>query len=73
MAAPHTEDGNKRKGFASLSPERRREMARRGGQAAHRRGTAHQWTREEARLAGQKGGTMSRGGQGKLPAGVTGN
>jgi uncharacterized protein len=59
-------DGNKRKGFASLSDARRREIASRGGKAAHRKGTAHEWTKEEAQRAGQKGGTVSRGGRGRL-------
>ena len=39
-----------------MSEERRREIARLGGIAAHERGTAHQFTSEEARIAGQKGG-----------------
>ena len=47
------------RGFASLSPERRREIARKGGRAAHQKGTAHEWTSEEARVAGRKGGRAS--------------
>lgn len=50
-----TTEGNKRKGFASMPPEKRREVASRGGKAAHERGTAHEWTREEAARAGQLG------------------
>jgi general stress protein YciG len=46
----------KRRGFASMSAERRREIAARGGRAAHEAGTAHQFTSEEARRAGKKGG-----------------
>lgn len=53
------------KGFATLSPERRRQIASQGGRAAHRKGTAHEWTVEEARRAGRKGGTISRGGRGR--------
>lgn len=49
------------RGFASMDPERQREIARKGGKAAHARGRAHQFTSEEARLAGRKGGeTVSR-------------
>jgi general stress protein YciG len=44
------------RGFARLSPKRRREIARLGGQAAHQRGTAHQFTSDEGRAAGRKGG-----------------
>ncbi len=48
--------GKKPTGFAALSPERRRELASRGGRAAHARGTAYKWSLEEAREAGKKGG-----------------
>ncbi len=44
------------RGFASIDEVSRREMARKGGRVAHQRGTAHEWTREEAREAGRKGG-----------------
>lgn len=44
-----------RQGFASLSPERRREVASLGGQAVQRNGTGHRWTSEDARAAGRKG------------------
>lgn len=44
------------RGFASMHPERQKEIARKGGKAAHAKGTAHQWTPEEARAAGRKGG-----------------
>ena len=43
------------RGLAALSPERRREIARMGGRASQARGTAHQWTAEEASIAGKKG------------------
>ena len=46
----------KKRGFAALDPELVRELARRGGTAAHRAGTAHEFTREEAKVAGRKGG-----------------
>jgi general stress protein YciG len=45
----------KKRGFATMSPEQVRELARRGGVAAHRMGTAHEFTRDEARAAGRKG------------------
>ena len=49
------------RGFASMDPERQRQIAREGGKAAHVKGTAHEFTSEEARSAGRKGGeTVSR-------------
>ena len=45
-----------KQGFAGMLPEKRREIARRGGQIAHRLGKAHTFTAEEAREAGKKGG-----------------
>ncbi len=45
-----------RRGFAAMTPEQQREIASRGGKAAHERGTAHQFSAEEAREAGRKGG-----------------
>ena len=56
-----------RRGFASMSPEKQREIASKGGRAAHEKGTAHEWTPDEARNAGRKGGQISRGGRGRLP------
>ena len=44
------------RGFASMDPQRQREIASEGGRAAHERGTAHDFTSEEAREAGRKGG-----------------
>lgn len=44
------------RGFASMDPQRQREIASEGGRAAHERGTAHEFTSEEAREAGRKGG-----------------
>lgn len=58
-------NGAERRGFASMSPEKQREIASKGGRAAHQKGTAHEWTSEEARAAGRKGGHASRGGRGK--------
>ena len=44
------------RGFAAMSPEKQREVARRGGRAAHERGTAHEFSLDEAREAGRRGG-----------------
>ncbi len=49
-----------------MSPEKQREIASKGGRAAHEKGTAHEWTADEARNAGRKGGQVSRGGRGRL-------
>jgi uncharacterized protein len=38
---------------------RQKEIASKGGKAAHQKGTAHEWTSEEARDAGRKGGLAS--------------
>ena len=63
-----TQERKERRGFASMTPERQREIASKGGRAAHQKGTAHQWNTDEAREAGRKGGLISRGGRGRLPA-----
>jgi hypothetical protein len=49
-----------------MSPEKQREIASKGGRAAHEKGTAHEWTADEARSAGRRGGQVSRGGRGRL-------
>src|SRR5277367_6068363 len=48
--------GTHNRGFASMDRERQREIARKGGKAAHQKGTAHEFTADEARAAGRKGG-----------------
>ena len=55
-----------RRGFASMSADKQREIASKGGRAAHEKGTAHEWTPDEARAAGRKGGQISRGGRWRL-------
>lgn len=50
--------GKSKRGFASMDPARQRDLASRGGKAAHAKGKAHQWTAEEARRAGKKGGEV---------------
>ena len=47
------------RGFASMDRTKQREIASKGGRAAHQKGTAHEWTSEEAREAGRKGGMAS--------------
>lgn len=46
----------KARGFASMDAMRQREIASKGGRAAHEKGTAHRFNSEEARQAGRKGG-----------------
>ena len=47
------------RGFASMDRSKQRDIASKGGKAAHHKGTAHEWTSEEAREAGRKGGMAS--------------
>jgi hypothetical protein len=50
-----------KRGFASMDQDKQREIASKGGKAAHEKGTAHEFTSEEAREAGRKGGeTVSK-------------
>ena len=53
---PGAKSGKSNRGFASMDPERQRQIASEGGRAAHEKGTAHEFTSEEAREAGRKGG-----------------
>ncbi len=48
------------RGFASMDRDKQRQIASKGGRAAHEMGTAHEWTSKEARAAGRKGGSASR-------------
>ena len=48
--------GVAKKGFASMSEEEQRRIASKGGKAAHASGTAHEFSSDEARAAGRKGG-----------------
>ena len=50
--------GKSKRGFASMDSNRQREIASKGGRAAHQKGTAHEWTSDEARVAGRKGGEV---------------
>lgn len=51
--------GKEDRGFASMDRDKQREIASKGGRAAHLKGAAHEWTSDEAREAGRKGGTAS--------------
>jgi general stress protein YciG len=66
LAVTTTGERKERRGFASMSAEKQREIASKGGRAAHEKGTAHEWNADEARNAGRKGGQVSRGGRGRL-------
>ena len=48
--------GTSSRGFASMDERKQREIASKGGRAAHAAGRAHEFTTDEARRAGQKGG-----------------
>ncbi|HXX68581.1 MAG TPA: KGG domain-containing protein [Polyangiaceae bacterium] len=54
------------RGFAAMDRNLVREIARKGGRAAHAAGTAHEFTSDEARAAGRKGGQASHAKRGKL-------
>ena len=56
MGSEKNNHGTMNRGFASMDQEKQREIARKGGKAAHEKGTAHEFTSEEARRAGSKGG-----------------
>lgn len=49
-----------KRGFASMDADKQREIASKGGKAAHAKGTAHEFTREEAVEAGRKGGRAAQ-------------
>ena len=57
------------RGFASMDRAKQREIASKGGKAAHTKGTAHEWTSEEAREAGRKGGMASHRRRGETGQG----
>jgi len=67
MAETNNQNGVQKKsvrGFAAMNMEKQREIARKGGRAAHEQGVAHEWSSQEAREAGKKGG-QSRGRRSK--------
>jgi hypothetical protein len=46
------------RGFGTMPPEKQRQIASKGGRVAHERGLAHEFTSEEGRVAGRKGGQL---------------
>ena len=50
--------GTANRGFAAMDSEKQKRIASEGGRAAHKQGVAHEWSRDEARAAGRKGGQM---------------
>jgi general stress protein YciG len=52
----NSDDNSSNRGFAAMDDEKQREIASKGGKAAHESGHAHEFTSEEARKAGRKGG-----------------
>ena len=67
------EEDTMARGFASLNQNRRREISSKGGKAAHAKGTAHEWSREEAREAGRKGAVARRKKTTSVPTSATRN
>jgi uncharacterized protein len=71
MSSPQTSNASKgsgksgSQGFASMDPKRQKEISSMGGKASHETGNAHQFTPEEAAVAGRKGGQAS-GSTGKV-------
>ncbi|HEY4000334.1 MAG TPA: KGG domain-containing protein [Candidatus Xenobia bacterium] len=66
------DQGSDNRGFASMDDDKQREIASKGGKAAHEKGTAHEFTPEEAREAGSKGGHASQGGSHEATSGERG-
>ncbi len=60
------ESNPKNRGFAAMDRTRQKEIARKGGKAAHQKGTAHQFTADEARAAGRKGGEAVSANRGHM-------
>ena len=54
--------GSDNRGFAGMDEDKQRKIASEGGKAAHEKGTAHEFSSQEAREAGRKGGEASHGG-----------
>ncbi|HEY8077305.1 MAG TPA: KGG domain-containing protein [Labilithrix sp.] len=58
-ATAEEKPAKQKRGFAIMDPEKRREIARRGGRAVHDQGKAHHFTHEQAVDAGRKGGAAA--------------
>lgn len=52
--------GSSNRGFASMDPQKQKQIASKGGKAAHEKGSAHEFNSQEARQAGSKGGQSNR-------------
>ncbi len=65
---PAPERPRKRRGFAAMDPKKVSEIASKGGKAAHRAGTAHEFTPDEARSAGRKGGYATHAKRKQTPS-----
>ena len=59
MATREKQNGSSNRGFASMDEKKQKEIASKGGRAAHEKGTAHEFTPDEAREAGSKGGKVA--------------
>lgn len=69
-ATPAEAPRPRRRGFAAMDRDRVKQIASKGGRAAHAAGTAHQFSSDEARVAGKKGGMaphVRRGGVRRRP------
>ena len=62
------ENVKSKRGFAAMSMEERKRISSLGGKAAHQNGTAHEFTREEAQVAGRKGGLAAHAKDVKDPS-----
>lgn len=69
-SSSETTKTSKPRGFAAMDRNLVRSIAKKGGIAAHEAGTAHEFTTEEARTAGQKGGRATHARRGKGQQGV---
>jgi general stress protein YciG len=56
MASKNRPPEKRKRGFAAMDPEARREISKRGGEASHESGRGHEFNSEEAREAGRLGG-----------------
>ncbi|MEO8992291.1 MAG: KGG domain-containing protein [Nitrosospira sp.] len=63
MPTSKSSGGGSKRGFASMDGDKQREIASKGGKAAHEKGTAHEFDSAEAREAGRKGGEASHAGK----------
>ncbi len=57
----NSNNNSDKRGFASMDAEKQREIASKGGKAAHEKGTAHEFDSAEAKEAGRKGGEARSG------------